>query len=504
MKVVVQVKLLPDAVQASALAATLSAVNDAVNWVSGVGFSHHELRASVRDLRKLCYGELKARGLGSQAAQHVIKRAVDACTMLRANIRNGNLGGPSSKRRVKACSKPIRFRPDAAHTFDDRCLSWQHDAGTVSIWTMHGRLKNLRFTGSANQLKTLREHRHGESDLICRDGLWFLIATCDIPEPDVIEPADWIGVDRGITNLASTSDGDNFSGRRLHRYRRWHARKRAELQAKRTRSATRRLKRRARKEARHSRHVNHRIASEIVAVAQRTGRGVALEELGGIRDRVTVARHQRATHSSWPFHQLGEFITYKARRARVPVLVIDARYTSQTCPRCTHVSRSNRPARDHFRCRQCGLAGPADVVAAVNIRNRARRAWVFVNMPAPSPDGEGWMRPAHDSQPRTGTRPGLTDRAPRSTRQGREVDTGLQRPTESSGGAFLQRLAWRHAACPGTSPRDRSDHGRSGAGHRRRARGRDGDRGRRHAEEAVIASSLRRSARPVIYHQNRL
>ena len=382
-KVVVQVKLLPDAVQASALAATLREVNDAANWVSAVGFECRGPRASVRDLRKLCYGTLKARGLGAQAAQHVIKRVADAYTALRANVRNGNLRRSRFTHRVKACSKPIRFRPDAAHAFDDRCLSWQFDASTVSIWTMNGRLKDLRFTGSAGQLKVLRGHRQGESDLVHRDGRWFLIATCDVPEADLVEPADWIGVDRGITNLATTSDGDNFSGRSLGRYRRWHARKRAELQAKRTRSATRRLKRRARREARHARHVNHRIASEIVAVAQRTGRGVALEELGGIRERVTVARHQRAAHSSWPFHQLGEFITYKARRVGVPLLVVDARYTSQACPRCTDVARSNRPTRDRFRCRRCGLAGPADVVAAVNVRNRARRAWVFVNMPAP-------------------------------------------------------------------------------------------------------------------------
>ena len=85
----------------------------------------------------------------------------------------------------------------------------------MSIWTVHGRLKNLRFTGSADQLKTLREHRHGESDLVCRDGKWFLIATCDVPEPNLVDPADWIGVDRGIANLATTSDGDDFSGRRL-------------------------------------------------------------------------------------------------------------------------------------------------------------------------------------------------------------------------------------------------------------------------------------------------
>jgi putative transposase len=61
---------------------------------------------------------------------------------------------------------------------------------------------------------------------------------------------DWIGVDRGIVNLATISDATNYQGRRLGRYRRWQARKRAELQAKGTRSATRRLARSARTERR--------------------------------------------------------------------------------------------------------------------------------------------------------------------------------------------------------------------------------------------------------------
>ncbi|MEU0373785.1 transposase [Streptomyces sp. NPDC006283] len=179
------------------------------------------------------------------------------------------------------------------------------------------------------------------------------------------------------------SDGSNYQGRRLGRYRRWHARKRAELQAKRSRSAARRAKRRAKKEARHAAHVNHRISKEIVAVAQRTGRGVALEDLSGIRDRVRPSRDQRATLSSWPFHQLEEHIRYKARRAGVPVMAVDAHYTSQMCPRCGHTARNNRPVRDVFCCRRCGLAGPADHVAGVNVRNRARSAWVLVNEPVP-------------------------------------------------------------------------------------------------------------------------
>ncbi|OLT34025.1 transposase [Actinomadura sp. CNU-125] len=384
-KVMVQVKLLPDAVQAAALKRTLPEINEAANWVSAVSFENLALKACVRDLRNLCYGELKARGFGAQAAQHIIKRVADAYTSLRAAIRAGNFGPNGSRSRRKVDSRPIMFRPHAAHTYDDRCLSWNYDRRTVSIWTLDGRVKNVRFACSSSALRQLADYRRGESDLLFRDGKWLLAATCEMPEARQYEPSGFIGVDRGITNLATTSDGHDHSGRRLGRYRRWQARKRAELQAKKTRSARQALKKRSRREARHAAHINHKIAKTVVAVAQRTERGIALEELGGIRERVTVPRDQRARLSSWPFHRLGAFIAYKAKRAGVPFIEVDPAHTSQRCPRCGHTGRANRRTRDHFSCRRCGLAGPADHVAAVNIAERAATAWVFVNMPQPAP-----------------------------------------------------------------------------------------------------------------------
>ncbi|WP_432072518.1 RNA-guided endonuclease InsQ/TnpB family protein [Streptomyces wuyuanensis] len=380
MKLVVQVKLLPTPVQATALEATLRACNRAADHASAVA---HTTGVQTRnDLQKAVYAEVKEGfGLSAQPAVRVVKKVVDAYAALRANLRAGNLGPANSKRYRTAAGSPITFRPLAAQPFDDRCLSWQFDARTVSIWTVRGRLRGIAFAAAPDQLKTLIAYRKGESDLLFRDGAWFLIATCEVPDPAVYEPVDFIGVDRGIVNLATTSDDTNYQGRGLSRYRRWQARKRTELQAKQTRSATRRLKRRAKKEQRHAIHINHVISKEIVAVAQRTGRGIAVEELGGIRERVRLRRDQRATLSSWPFHQLGQYLAYKARRAGVPFLEVDPAYTSQRCPRCGHTEKANRPTRDHFSCRRCGLAGPADLVAGVNVRNRARSAWAFVTMP---------------------------------------------------------------------------------------------------------------------------
>ncbi|WP_455770779.1 transposase [Streptomyces canus] len=240
------------------------------------------------------YADVKAAfGLSAQPAVRVVRKVVDAYATLAAQLKAGLLGGKGSKRYRKATGSPVSFRPEAGQPFDDRCLSWQTDAHTVSIWTMDGRLRGMRYTGELGQLKLLSEHRKGESDLIQQRGKWYLLATCEVLDPEITEPTDWIGVDRGIVNLATTSDGVNYQGRRLSRYRRWQARKRAELQRKNTRSAIRRLARRAQKEQRHATHVNHKISREIVSVAQRTGRGVAVERLDGIRDRVRLRREHR-------------------------------------------------------------------------------------------------------------------------------------------------------------------------------------------------------------------
>ncbi len=365
---------MPDAAQASALSATLRVVNERANWVSVVAFEHGVPREY--ELRKHTYAELKACGLGAQAAQHVIKKTRDAYTTLKANIRAGNLGRPGSKRRVKAESKPIVFRPEAAHPYDDRCLSWQYDAGTVSIWTMAGRLKNVRFACSASAFKMLREYRKGESDLIERDGVFYLIAVCEIPEAPVNEkPSAFIGVDLGIVNIATTSTGYRAGGRGLNRHRRRQLELRRKLQAKGTQSAKRRLKHRGRKEARHAANINHIISKRIVTTAERTGRGIALEDLTGIRERVRLRKDQRTQLHAWSFHQLGQFIAYKALRAGVPLVYVDPAYTSKQCSECGHIDRRNRVDQATFACRACGVIMHADDNASHNIDRKGEAVW---------------------------------------------------------------------------------------------------------------------------------
>jgi IS605 OrfB family transposase len=374
-KLTVQVRLLPTPVQAAALEATLHACNEAATWCSQVAFEQGVKRTFA--LREHTYGEVRARwGLGAQAAQHVVKKTCDAYAALKANLKAGNLGRPGSQRYRRAAEKPIVFRPEGAQPYDDRMLSWRIGERRVSIWTVAGRVKDVALTASPEQLTTLALHRRGESDLVCRDGMWFLNATCDVPEAEPnTEPVDFLGIDLGIVNIATTSDGEIMAGRALNRIRARERGLRTKLQKKNTPSTRRRLRKRRRKEARRARDINHKIAKHVVAEAERTGRGIALEDLTGIRERVRLRKPQRATHSSWAFAQLGAFIAYKARKAGVPVVHVDPAYTSRTCAECGHTDKANRVSQARFACRNCGFVDHADRNSSRNIRARAWQLW---------------------------------------------------------------------------------------------------------------------------------
>ena len=374
-KLVVQVKLEPTPKQVAALEATLRACNEAATWVSEIAFERGEFKNFA--LRKHTYDAVKSRwNLGAQAAQHVIKKTCDAYATLKANLRAGNLGRSGSPRYRRAAEKPIAFRPRGAQPYDDRMLSWQIPDRTVSVWTVTGRIKDVAFTASPKQLATLTLYRRGESDLLQRDGMWFLNATCEVPEaPLNPDPVDFLGIDLGIVNIATTSDGEIMAGRELNRIRARERGLRAKLQKKNTPSAKRRAKKRRRKEARRARDINHKIAKHVVAEAERTGRGIALEDLTGIRERVRLRKPQRATHSSWAFSQLGAFIAYKARKAGVPVVHVDPAYTSRTCAECGHIDRANRVSQARFACRNCGFVDHADRNSSRNIRARAWELW---------------------------------------------------------------------------------------------------------------------------------
>lgn len=127
----------------------------------------------------------------------------------------------------------------------------------------------------------------GQVDLVYRGGKFFLYATVDLPDKAPVEVKDFLGVDLGIVNIATDSDGESYSGEPVERTRRRHHENRKRFQKHGTKGARKRLKKLAGREARFRRNENHRISKELVLKAKDTGRGIAVEDLNGIRDRTT-------------------------------------------------------------------------------------------------------------------------------------------------------------------------------------------------------------------------
>lgn len=347
------VKLLPMPEQATALLATLEVANVVANSISRLAWEVQEFGQYA--LHKRAYHAVRADGvLSAQMVVRVISKVADAYKLDRQTIRT--------------------FHAHGSVAFDDRILRWFPDA--VSIWTTSGR-QRIPFVCGKRQ-RPLLAFQQGESDLVYRDGQWYLFATVNMPEPESLEPVDVLGVDLGIVNIAVDSDGVIHAGAHLNGLRHRHRRLRKKLQAKGTKGARRLLRKRSRKEGRHATHVNHVISKRLVASAQGTTRAIALEKLKGIRSRVTARKPRRATLHSWSFDQLGQFVIYKSRMAGVPLLFVDPRNSSRTCPCCGSVSKANRRTQSLFLCQSCGFSGLADCIAATVLRDRGR---ALVNAP---------------------------------------------------------------------------------------------------------------------------
>jgi putative transposase len=354
MLVTEMLKLAPSPEQATALLATMRACNAAASRAAEFAFEHHT--ANKIRIQPYVYRELREEfGLSSQMAVRAISKACEAY-----------------KRDKKI--KPV-FRSLGAIAYDQRILSWKgRDA--ASILTLTGRIV-VPVVWQGRWLVTAGTTLRGAADLIYRDGKFYLAAVIDAPEPPAgPEPADWLGVDLGIVNIATDSDGNAYCGKAVRAVRYRNRQLRARLQSKGTKSAKRLLAKRRRKEARFGRDVNHVISKALVSEAKGTGRGIKLENLSGIRDRITVRKAQRADRHSWSFYQLRSFIAYKAALVGVPVVLVDPRNTSRRCPGCGHIDKRNRPDQATFRCTSCGLAGLADHFAATNIGS-----WAAVMQP---------------------------------------------------------------------------------------------------------------------------
>jgi len=356
--VVCQVQVTPE--QVPHIQALVHAFAEACNYV------HQEVPEQVSNevrMQSLVYRSVRELfGLSSQLAIHAIRRVC------------GN------RKTAKQQGKPVKqFRPTSV-TCDARTFSFRASDWTVSLTTL-GKREHFRLHIGKYQRELLRGQKPKTATLVVNaKGEYHLHIQLESEAPVVPVTEEVLGVDLGRTDIAVTSDGDSFSGEGITKVRNHYARLRALLQhkaAKGTRSSRRRcrqlLKRLSGKECRFQRHTNHVVSKRIVQHAKANNQFIALEDLTGIRERTNQQRRskqERRLSNSWAFYQLRQFLTYKAIKYGVRLLLVHPAYTSQMCHQCFHIhpeqGKSYRQGK-RFACGHCGWVGDADVNGAKNI-----------------------------------------------------------------------------------------------------------------------------------------
>jgi putative transposase len=382
MKLIVQVKLLPTPEQRHSLLQTLERGNALCNRLSAYAWEQQVF--GQYKLHNAHYHALRSEfDLTAQVVVRCIAKVAEAYK--------------KDKRTQRS------FREHGAIAYDSRILKWYTDQQRVSIWSLGGRL-NIAYQCGERQRALLR-YQQGESDLVYskKKDAFYLLATCDLPDPTQQETEDALGLDLGRTNILTDSDGDMHTSDAIERNRQRMTSLRRRLQKRGTKSAKRHLKRLSGRQSRFQRDVNHCISKRIVLKAQRTKRAIRLEKLTGIRERTRVkGTEERAKASNWSFQQLRLFVTYKAALYGVRVEVVNPRDTSRRCFEGGHIAKTNRRSQAEFLCVACGHCAHADVNADVNAALNIAY-WAAVSPPIVSMRERGQSASGHRAQSRSGT-----------------------------------------------------------------------------------------------------
>lgn len=341
--------------------------NAAASWIASLCWEERITNTNTAHHR--VYGQTRTRfGLGAQLAICARAKAVEAIKATRKKEQE-------RRPHQKPCRCP-EFGPRGSVRYDANSFSFK-PLDRVSLLTVEGRVI-CRMHPGKRQHEMLADPtwKIGGADLVLQRGTYYLHVTQHKEKPDVVETSQTIGIDLGIVNLATDSDGQTFSGAHVHTVRLRYQRRRQELQRVATRSAKRRLKKMSGREKRFQKDVNHQISRTLVQKAVISRKALALEDLTGIQDRVTVRRENRYERHCWAFYQLRMYVAYKAAWASVRVRFVDPRNTSRTCSHCGFYTPSNRQSQASFKCQQCGFCLNADWNAAINIsRSKSSGLW---------------------------------------------------------------------------------------------------------------------------------
>ena len=359
----------------------------------GLGVAEQERTSSRNRLHKAVYRPARELGLPADYARMAVNAAV---SLARSYVGLMKKGKQRSFPKVKA-SQGIGLGTNAY------ALQQDGDRFVLRVSTgKRGQYVWLPLCVPA-KFKDRLSLVQGDAKLFQRNGQWYAILPVrTTPTPTGCSgERTFIGVDLGIVRHATVALPDRvvfFNGKPA-RHKREHF---ADLRKRYGRhKRVDRIKQSKSKERSWMRDENHKLSKQLIELAvQYPNPVLVFEQLGGIRNRARGSKRFNRMMSSWTFRQLVDFVQYKAGRIGIPAVFVDPRKTSQTCSRCGHATRSNRPKQADFRCVACGYRNNADANAAFNIAALGPSALEQGPSDTARPNGQiGAIKPRPDVAP---------------------------------------------------------------------------------------------------------
>ena len=110
----------------------------------------------------------------------------------------------------------------------------------------------------------------------------------------------------------------------------------------------------------------HQVADSVLEFAEERKSAIVLEDLKGFNPKRSKELNRRL--SMWPRRKLHQIIEYKAQWKGVPVVKVDPRYSSRTCPICGRIQDSRMGTE--FKC-ECGWRLDRHINASINLLQTA-------------------------------------------------------------------------------------------------------------------------------------
>ena len=186
------------------------------------------------------------------------------------------------------------------------------------------------------------------------------------------------GIDIGLNNLATTSDGKIVKGGAVKSINQFFNKQVARCKsiAKKVNGVetTGQIQELTRKRNNGIHDKMHKASKEIIdhCIAINTGT-VIIGYNPGWKDHVNIGKRNNQNFVQVPFLKLIKMIEYKASLVGIDVHRVTEEFTSQTCSRCKLRRKANRVHRGLYICKRCGLVINADVNAARNINEKGLR-----------------------------------------------------------------------------------------------------------------------------------